>query len=245
MTGRRGDPERGRYEKLLRRLAASRPCLRRLMERKSLIKRMAVLAASALLLAVTGCRQKMMDQPRYEAYEATGLFEDSTVMRPLPSGVVPRSTGRLYRDFYAGTDPYTEEAEDLGGEELPEAYERRLVRTFPFEVTTAVLERGQQQFNIYCAPCHGRVGNGRGMIVQRGLRQPPSFHTERLRNAPPGHFFNVITNGFGAMYSYASRVEPEDRWAITAYIRALQLSQHATLDDVPSDRRAELQLVRP
>ena len=109
------------------------------------------------------------------------------------------------------------------------------------KVDRAVLERGRQRFNIYCSPCHGRTGDGQGMIVKRGFSPPPSFHIERLRDAPAGHFFHVITNGYGAMYSYASRVPVEDRWAITAYIRALQLSQNARVADVPASERGKLE----
>lgn len=112
---------------------------------------------------------------------------------------------------------------------------------FPFPITAQDLARGQQRYNIYCSPCHGYDGSGRGMIVLRGFQQPPSYHTDRLRNAPVGHFFDVITNGFGNMYSYASRVSPDDRWRIAAYIRALQLSQHASVADVPQNQRASLE----
>jgi mono/diheme cytochrome c family protein len=113
--------------------------------------------------------------------------------------------------------------------------------TFPYPVTRSILERGHERYNIYCMPCHGLAGYGDGMIVQRGFSPPPSFHTDRLRQAPVGHFYDVITNGYGAMYSYASRVSPDDRWAIIAYIRALQLSQHATIADVPPEEQQKLQ----
>jgi cytochrome c len=112
--------------------------------------------------------------------------------------------------------------------------------TFPFPITANDILRGQQRFNIYCTPCHDYTGSGRGMIVQRGFPQPPSLHIDRLRQAPVGHFFDVMTNGFGNMYSYAARVTPEDRWRIAAYIRALQLSEHATPADVPEDERQKL-----
>jgi mono/diheme cytochrome c family protein len=107
-------------------------------------------------------------------------------------------------------------------------------------LTVALLERGRERFNIYCAPCHGRAGVGDGMVVQRGMPRPPSLHDERLRAAPDQHVFDVITRGYGVMYSYAMRVQPPDRWAIVAYIRALQLSQHATLADVPTADRDRL-----
>ena len=113
--------------------------------------------------------------------------------------------------------------------------------TLPFPVTRPLLERGQERYTIFCVPCHDSVGNGQGIIVQRGFRQPPSFHLERLREAPIGHFFAVMTNGFGAMADYATQIPPQDRWAITAYIRALQLSQHATLTDVPAEVRQRLE----
>jgi mono/diheme cytochrome c family protein len=113
--------------------------------------------------------------------------------------------------------------------------------TLPFPLTIEVLERGRERFDINCAVCHGRTGDGDGMIVRRGYSRPPTFHDDRLRNAPLGHFYDVITNGFGGMPRYAGQVEPQDRWAIAAYIRALQLSQDATLNDVPADRRNELE----
>jgi mono/diheme cytochrome c family protein len=111
---------------------------------------------------------------------------------------------------------------------------------FPFQVTKEVLERGQQRFNIYCSPCHDRLGTGDGKIVRRGYRHPPSYHIDRLRKAPNGYFFDVITNGFGAMPDYAAQVQPNDRWAIVAYIRALQLSENAPVSDVPADARGQL-----
>jgi len=116
-----------------------------------------------------------------------------------------------------------------------------LVTTLPIKVAKALLARGPQPFDAHCSACHGRTGLGNGMVVQRGFAQPPSFHEQRLRDAPPGHFFNVIKSGYGAMYSYAGRVEPADRWAIVAYIRALQLSRHAALDDVPPNERTKLE----
>jgi mono/diheme cytochrome c family protein len=113
--------------------------------------------------------------------------------------------------------------------------------TFPLPISPEVLDRGEERFNIYCSPCHDRLGTGNGMVVQRGYRHPPSFHTERLRQAPVGYFFDVITNGFGAMPDYSAQLVPSDRWAVIAYIRALQLSQNATLVDVPPEERSKLQ----
>jgi mono/diheme cytochrome c family protein len=114
----------------------------------------------------------------------------------------------------------------------------------PLPITLATLERGRERFDIYCSPCHSKAGDGDGMVVRRGFPAPPSYHIDRLRNAPDAHFFSVITNGYGAMYSYADRTTVDDRWAIVAYIRALQLSQHATIDDVPAERRAALESAR-
>jgi mono/diheme cytochrome c family protein len=116
---------------------------------------------------------------------------------------------------------------------------------FPFPVTKAVILRGQERYNIYCAPCHGMTGDGDGMIVRRGFSQPPTYHQDRLRKAPVGHFFDVITNGYGAMYSYGSRVEPEDRWAIVAYVRALQLARNAKISDVPANEQANIGKPKP
>jgi mono/diheme cytochrome c family protein len=183
----------------------------------------------ALLLA--GCRQDMYDQPRYEPWEASSFFADGTSDRPLVPGTVPRNPrgGAPLGDelFYTGK---------VGGKDADE---------FPFPIGRADLERGRQRFMIFCSPCHGAAGDGRGMIVERGFSPPPSFYDPRpkasqtpvavyddLLKAPVGHFFGVMTRGHGAMYSYAARIPPEDRWRIAAYIRALQLSQRATLDDL-------------
>ncbi len=178
-------------------------------------------------LAITSCRQDMHDQPRYDPLEASSLFRDGRASRPLVEGTIARGQLRLDDHLYRGK---------AGGEDAT---------TFPFEVTREVLERGRERYQIFCAPCHDRTGNGRGMVVQRGFRQPTSYHIERLRDAPPGYFFDVMTNGYGVMYSYASRVSPEDRWAIAAWIRVLQLSQNATLEDVPAPERAALEGEQP
>lgn len=177
-----------------------------------------------MLLAVTaaGCRQDMHDQPNYSPLEESTFFADGQASRPLVEGTVAR--GHLNEDplFYAG-----KEGEDDA-------------TRFPFPVTDAVMTRGQERFNIYCSPCHGRTGLGDGMVVRRGYRRPPPLADERLRDQPPGHFFDVITNGFGAMPDYAAQIQVADRWAIVAYVRALQLSAHATLDEVPAGDRGKL-----
>ena len=192
-----------------------------LITKRRLPKSAGVLALA--LLPALGCRQDMHDQPRFEPLESSDFFEDGRSARPYLRGTVPRGGLRQDEHLYRGR---------TGGE---------LADTFPSPVARGILERGQERFNIFCSPCHGRLGNGQGMIVQRGFRSPPSFHEERLHDMPVGHFFDVITNGFGTMKDYASRVPVEDRWAIAAYIRALQFSQNATLDEVPAAERQRLE----
>lgn len=186
------------------------------MSRLNLI---AVLSASLL----TGCRQDMHDQPRYKPFAGTDFFGDGRSERPPVEGTVARGFLRLDAMRYTGKN----------GDKDSD--------TFPFAITRADLLRGQERFNIYCSPCHSRIGDGNGMIVKRGFRQAASYHTDKLRNAPVGHFFDVISNGFGAMPSYASRVEPDDRWRIIAYVRALQLNEGAKLDDLPATERTRLE----
>lgn len=184
------------------------------------------LHAGTLLVAVVlliGCRRDMIDGARYKPLEASGFFTDGGASRPLPEHTLARGELRADEHYFTGRT------------------NGNLVTTFPEPVTRATLERGRERFEIYCAVCHGRVGDGRGMIVQRGFPPPPSLHEQRLKEVPVGHFFEVITNGFGVMYSYANRVEPADRWAIAAYIRALQLSQHARLADAEPGERAKLE----
>lgn len=167
-----------------------------------------------LLLMESNCRQDMHDQPKYESMEASDFFEDGSASRLPPEGTVARGQLREDELLYSGK---------LNGE---------ITGVFPYPITRDILTRGRERYNIFCSPCHDRVGTGRGIIVERGMKRPPSFHIVRLREADPGHFFDVITNGYGVMYSYASRVPVQDRWAIVSYIRALQLSQNATFGDV-------------
>jgi mono/diheme cytochrome c family protein len=183
--------------------------------------RSALLLVAVPLLAA-GCRQDMHDAPRVEAYESTDAFADGRGNRQLVEGTVAR--GWLNDDELLTTGK-------VGG---------AVADQFPFPVTRDVLERGQQRYNAYCTPCHGQTGQGNGMVVQRGFKAPPSFHDDRLRNSPAGYYFDVMTNGFGVMSDYRSQVEIRDRWAIAAYIRALQLSQRATVADVPADKVSEL-----
>jgi mono/diheme cytochrome c family protein len=175
-----------------------------------------------LAVLTAACRQDMHDAPRYDALEASTFFPDGQAARPFVVNTVARGQLREDDHLYRGR---------VNGE---------LADVFPMPVTAAVMARGQERFNVFCSPCHGPTGAGNGMIVQRGFRAPPSMHEERLRTAPVGYYFDVMTNGFGAMQDYASQVPVADRWAIAAFIRALQLSQRATIDDVPADRRAEL-----
>ena len=178
--------------------------------------------AAILALSTVACRQDMQDQPKYIPLRASSFFADGRSARPLPEGTVARGHLRADAAFYTGKSG------------------ARFIEAIPFPVTRAVLDRGQERFNIYCSPCHGRLGNGLGMIVRRGFRRPPSYHIDRLRQLPDGYLFDVMTNGFGLMPDYAAQVEPRDRWAIVAFIRVLQFSQQATLQDATPEARAQL-----
>jgi mono/diheme cytochrome c family protein len=174
------------------------------------------LPAMAAVLVVAGCRQDMQDQPKFVPQRGTTLFADGRSVRPQVENTVGRDQMHADAYFYTGIQ---------GGKEGD---------GLPIPLTTETMERGQERYNVYCTPCHSRVGNGVGMIVQRGYRPAGNFHTDRLRGAPLGHFFAVMTNGYGAMPDYAAQLTPEDRWAVAAYIRALQLSQAAKPGDVAS-----------
>ena len=182
--------------------------------------RYTVLTACTLLLSA--CGLNMYDQPRAEVLEKSPFFADESSMRPIPEGTVSRNRGAVDPAYYTGQG------------------ESGFATELPFEVTLEVMERGQERYNIYCSPCHNFSGNGLGVIVQRGMVQPTSFHAERLREQPVGYFYNAITNGFGRMYSYASRIPPEDRWAISAYIKSLQLSQYADAADLETAQNETL-----
>jgi mono/diheme cytochrome c family protein len=179
------------------------------------------------VLAAAGCRQDMHNQPKYRGLRASEFFADGSSARPLVEGTIARGTLQTDESFFTGKNGTT------------------LVSELPFPVTQAVLDRGEERYNIYCAPCHDRTGSGNGMVVQRGYRQPPSYHIDRLRTVEIGHFFDVMTNGFGAMPDYRQQISPRDRWNIAAYIRALQLSQHATAADVPGGDPAKLAPAAP
>jgi mono/diheme cytochrome c family protein len=177
----------------------------------------------SLSVLTCGYRKGMMNQQHVKPLAEDDFFKNRSGARPIPAHTVAR--GHLNEDerFYSGM------------------MDGRLVTTIPMPVTRELLARGRECFDIYCAVCHGRTGAGDGMVVQRGFPRPPSFHEQRLRQAPVGHFFDVMTQGYGVMYPYAARVEPQDRWAMVAYIGALQLSQHATTNDAPPDERAQLE----
>jgi len=174
------------------------------------------------LLCASACRQDMHDQPKYKPLKASSFFDDGRGSRPVLPDTVAR--GHLNDDALLYT-----------GKSGPD-----FVKAFPYPVTRPLLARGQERYNIYCAPCHDRTGSGNGMIVRRGYRKPPTYHSDRLRQAPNGYIYDVISNGFGAMPDYAAQIAPDDRWAIVAYLRALQLSQHAALTDVPANEQAKL-----
>ncbi|HKP86499.1 MAG TPA: cytochrome c [Blastocatellia bacterium] len=223
-------------------------------------------AAFCLLLTAfcfSGCRQDMHDQPKIKPLRPSSFFADGRGARPLPDGTVARGQLRDDVQFYSGkmgqgaqtaagqgagagqnsTAVQSPTASQQGVAATPSqsasvtAQYQGFATTFPFPIDEAALDRGEERFNIYCSVCHGRTGDGLGMIVRRGYRKPPSFHEDRLRQAPAGYIFDVMTNGFGAMPDYSAQISVEDRWKIIAYIRALQLSQNASLADVPPDKR--------
>ena len=183
-----------------------------------------LLAALTLgMLVLTGCGRNGFDQARADAFSSSPFFADGSAMRPIPEGTVSRERGALEPSYLTGLGP------------------TGFLSELPIELNVDVLNRGKERFDIYCAPCHNYNGNGAGMIVSRGFPQPVSFVSEqRLIDSPVGYFYNAITNGFGRMYSYAARIKPEDRWAVAAYIKALQLSQNAQISDVPAEILSQL-----
>jgi mono/diheme cytochrome c family protein len=185
------------------------------------VKRVGAFGAMVAVLLLAGCRQDMQDQPKFIPQRGTTFFTDGRSVRPQVANTVARNQMHENEYFYTGL---------VNGKEGD---------GFPIALTPEVMQRGQERFNIYCTPCHSRVGNGDGMIVQRGYRPAGDFHTDRLRNAPLGHFFYVMSKGYGAMPDYAAQLSPEDRWAVVAYIRALQLSQNAKPGDVAPGAKIE------
>lgn len=187
-------------------------------------RRLAVVSGGLLLALclLSACGPNMQEQPKYKPEAASSFFADGKAARAPVADTVAHGQARTDTYYYTGLVNGTP------------------VAAFPSPVTRDQIARGHERYDIYCSVCHGLTGNGDGVIVQRGFPQPPSFNTDALRNAPIGHFYDVITNGYGAMYPYATRVAPDDRWAIAAYIRALQLSQHAAPEDVPPAQRPQL-----
>ena len=186
--------------------------------------RLALFSIAVLaIVAAAGCRQDMHNQPKYRPLRSSAFFHNGSSARPLVEGTVARGTLQEDTAFFTGR---------VGNQ---------LVAELPFPVTQEVLDRGEERYNIFCTPCHDRTGSGNGMVVQRGYRQPPSMHIDRLRVADAGHFFDVMTNGFGAMPDYRAQVTPRDRWNIVAYLRALQLSQNAQRADIPGGDPTKVQ----
>ncbi len=181
-----------------------------------------LLTAAVVLFMCAACRQDMHDQPKYTAYKPSDFFADGRSARPLIEGTIAQghlNEDELLHTGRSGTQP---------------------AAMFPFAVDDALMRRGRERYDIFCSPCHGLTGDGDGMVVQRGYRRPPSFHVDRLREAPAGHLFDVITNGFGAMPDYAAQIPVRDRWAIAAYMRALQLSQNAAVAQLTPDAQGRL-----
>lgn len=183
-----------------------------------------VLAGMALLLfAAAGCRRDMQDQPRFKPLAGSRFFADSRSARPVPAGTIARDELNDTDVLHTGLENGT------------------FITRFPVPVTKQLLTRGEQRYNIFCTPCHGFLGDGNGMVARRGFKWPANLHTDRLRNAPPGYLFQVISNGYGAMPAYRHQIQPPDRWAILAYVRALELSRNATVDDAPADAKVQLE----
>lgn len=180
------------------------------------------IAILPLLLLLAACRQDMQDQPKYKPLGTSRFFADGREARPIPAGTIARDELNNTDSFHTG---------GANGEFLD---------TIPLKVDSKLLHRGQERFDIYCSPCHGRTGDGNGMIAQRGVKIPADLHTDRLRSVPPGYIYQVIKNGYGAMGDYGDQIPVNDRWAIVAYVRALQLSRDAPLNDVPANQRGEL-----
>jgi mono/diheme cytochrome c family protein len=205
--------------------------------KKEKVKNMARYFTFAFLLftssLVTGCRYDMQDQPRYKALKKNDFFKDGRAMRDLPAGTVSRGNLREDKAFYTGKRENTGGAASAPAQMTMDASGNMVVASFPdaieefpVPVTEELINRGEERYKVFCIVCHGPVGNGDGMIVRRGFPKPPTYNDDRLRNAPVGHFYDVITNGWGKMNSYASQVPVADRWAIVAYIRTLQISQN-------------------
>ncbi len=211
------------------------------MHREGLSGCASVAALAAFLGFVAACdRLAMREQPSVQPYEPNATFEHHQSARPLPEGTVARGHGP--EQLGAG-----EAADHASGRLQPsgESWEAGAAGRYPLEVDLEFVERGREEYETFCEPCHGAVGRGAGIVVRRGMVQPPSYHTARLREESPSYYYDVMTGGFGRMFSYASRVPPRDRWAIAAYIEALQLSQHAPIDRLEARDRRRLERGQP
>jgi hypothetical protein len=191
------------------------------------VNRCACLALVVLAAAAGGCRQDMQNQPKYTPLARSRYFPDGRAARPVPRGTVAVDE--------ISNDPVLTTGRANG----------QFVTSIPLPVTQDLLERGQDRFNIYCAPCHGRTGDGEGMVARQGFKEPANLNGERVRNAPPGYIYQVIVNGYGAMADYSYQIQSvRDRWAVVAYVRALELSRRAPLDAVPEKDRAKLEAAK-
>jgi len=186
------------------------------------LRTLSAIATIPLLLLMAACRQDMQDQPKYKPLGANRFFADGRDARPIPAGTIARDELNDTDSFHTG---------QANGAFLD---------AIPLKVDSKLLHRGQERFDIYCSPCHGRTGDGNGMVAQRGVKIPADIHTDRLRQVPPGYLYQVIKNGYGAMGDYGNQVPVNDRWAIVAYMKALQLSRNASLNDVPAEQRGQL-----
>jgi mono/diheme cytochrome c family protein len=186
------------------------------------LRTLKAIAVLSLLVLMAACRQDMQDQPKYKPLGASRFFADGRDARPIPAGTIARDDFNNHDSFHTGENNFD------------------FLDTIPLKVDSALLHRGQERYNIYCSPCHARTGDGNGMVAQRGVKIPADFHTDRLRSVPPGYIYQVIKNGYGAMGDYGDQIPVNDRWAIVAYVKALQLSRDATLSDVPVDQRDHL-----
>jgi len=182
--------------------------------------RIELVILSSLMLA--NCRQDMHDQPKYKPLAESSFFTDGRASRPIPLNTIARDALNEVDVFHTGSVNGT------------------FATVIPIPVDMALLERGQERFDIFCSPCHSRLGDGNGAVAQRGFRTPQNLTSDRVRREPPGYIFQVISNGFGGMPDHRDQIPVRDRWAIVAYLRALELSRHATLDDVPPETRSEL-----
>jgi mono/diheme cytochrome c family protein len=223
---------RGQTAKVRNELTMASCSLKTGAKRRTRLLPFALCPLPLLMVFVAGCRQDMHDAPRYDPYEESAFLPNHSSAQPLVAGTVPREEARgavLDEDELLHTGKINGQFADV----------------FPFAITRADLDRGEERFNIYCSPCHGRTGEGNGMVVQRGYRQAANYHIERLRKMPAGYFVDVMTNGFGVMPDYRTQVPAADRWRITAYIRALQISHAATEQDVPAEELGKLKKDAP